>query len=190
MTTRAAALFLMLAVAAPAGSQTLRPPAGEPPGISPSLGAVSPQDLTEPNQIIECDASSVDGRSHRFSLRYHGRRGYLNPQTSEAEATDGRVAVVADGSRLFSSYNRWSSFQNRFEAHSDREDAPFGSHVRIQMERTDFERDSITRSTWAVLVQAYLGWMPLTKAVGFCRVESTPQQPLNQVEVREHMKRR
>lgn len=190
MITRAAALLLMIASAAPARAQTLRPPAGEPPGISPSLGPLSPQDLTEPNQIIECDATSVDGRSHRFSLRYYGRRGYLNPQTSEAEATEGRVAVVADGSRLFSSYTRWSSFQNRFEAQSDREDAPFGPHVRIEMQRTDFERESVTRTTWAVLVQAYFGWMPLTKAVGFCRVVSTPQQPLNQAEAREHLQRR
>lgn len=190
MTPGAVAMLYMSAFAVPAGAQTLRPRAGEPPGISPSIGSLSAQDLTEPNQVFDCNVRSVDGRNHSFALRYHGRRGYLDPATREAEATDGRVVVTHDRSDLFSSYTRWTPFQHRFEAHSEREDAPFGRHVRLEMERTDFERDTVTRTKWAILVQAYFGWMPLTKAVGFCRVESTPQQPLSEAEVRDHLKRR
>lgn len=105
-------------------------------------------------------------------------------------STDKRVVVAHDPSNLFSTYGRWSSFGNRFEAYSESPDALFGSHVRLEMHRTDFEREARRRTQWAILVQAYFGWMPLTKAVGFCGIETTPQRPLSEAETREHLQLR
>jgi hypothetical protein len=97
---------------------------------------------------------------------------------------------VRDPARLFAGYGGWRSFDHRFEASSDREDAVFGSQVQLDLHRTDFDREAVGPTKWAILVEAYMGWMPLVKAVGFCRSESAPQQPLSDAEIRELLKSR
>lgn len=193
MIIRPTAVLLMLAISLPANGQTLQPPLGEPPGISIGPAPMSQQEvaeqLTQPSRALECAVKSVEGREYRFALRYSGARGYLNPATGQAEVTEGQVVFTEDSSDLFSAYNSWSFFNDRFEGGSQREDATFGPRVRLLMSRTDFERDNNSAIDEAILVQAYWGGMALTKAVGFCRTELEPHALMDEAEVREHLVR-
>jgi hypothetical protein len=177
----------------PANGQTLQPPVGAPPGISMGPAARSQQEmterLTEASRALECTVKSVEGQEYSFALRYSGPRGYLNPATGQAEATKGQVIFTEDPSDLFSAYSSWSFFKDRFGGLSQQEDAPFGPQVRLLMERTDFDLDDNSAFDEAVLIQAVWGWLPLTKAVGFCRTELEPQAPMDEAEVREHLAR-
>lgn len=191
MTARFAAFLLVLLPfpGASAAAQSLRPPEGSPPGIALRLAPPSPAELTEAGEHLRCAVETLDGRRHRFAVRGSGRRGYVDPATGKAEATESEVTVSEDPSGLLSAYADWESRGHRFDGHSKAGAARFGPHVRLQMERTDFDRDGPSTQRWAVLVQALFDWMPLTKAVGFCDVEALPVRPLDAEERRRHLKR-
>lgn len=156
-------------------------------GQTPASQQELAERLTEPSRALECTVKSVEGREYSFALRYSGPRGYLNPATGQAEATNGQVVFTDDPSDLFSAYSSWSFFYDRFGGLSQREDAPFGPQVRLSMQRTDFDLDNNSAFDEAILVQAVWGWLPLTKAVGFCRTELEPQAPMDEAEVRDHL---
>jgi hypothetical protein len=179
---------VLITCAAPGEAQTLSPPSGEPPSVGLALEPPSAKDLTEGDETVACEVQVLNGERHSFTLRHVGARGYKHPKTGKINATEARISVVRDGSQLFQSYSKWRAFGGRFEAHSDDKNATFGPHVRLQMERTDFDRDASPPSKWAILVQAYFGWMPLTKAVGYCDVKLIPQPPLSDTETREYLK--
>ncbi|WP_285712262.1 hypothetical protein [Erythrobacter oryzae] len=193
MIIRPAAALLMSAISLPANGQTLQPPAGAPPGISMGSAPRSQQELaeqlTEPGRALKCTVKSVEGREYSFALRYSGPRGYLNPATGQAEATKEKLVFTEDPSDLFSAYSSWSFFNDVFGGSSQLKDAPFGPQVRLLMRRTDFDRDNNSAFDEAVLVQAVWGYMPLTKAVGFCRTELEPQAPMDEAEARDHLAR-
>jgi len=190
MTALAIALLFASSHAARGEAQPLQPPPSELPIILSQVAPLTPEELTEPNDLLDCDVQTVDGRNQSFTLRYLGRRGYKDPVKGEADATEGRVVVARDATKLFARYGRWERFQNRIDAYSDSKEAIFGPHLRLEMQRTEFDRRGVAATKWAILVQALSGWMPLTKAVGFCRVESAAQQPLSESETREHLSRR
>lgn len=179
--------LLMLVIFTPVEAQNLRPPSGAPPVAAISMEPASVKDLTEPNQSFSCDTLDLVGETHNFQLRYHGRRGYLEPETGEARQTDGSVTVAKDPSNVFSGYSNWTYFPTRFHAEAARANATFGPRLRLDLQRTDFEREAVIRTRWAILVQTYFGSFPLTKAVGFCWVESVAQQPLSTVESRRYL---
>ena len=189
MTALAIALLLAGAATTRGEAQSLQPPTGAPPDILPQVAPLNPEELTEPIDLLDCDVRTVDGRNRSFTLRYLGRRGYDDPVKGEADTTEGRVVVVRDASKLFAGYGRWERFQHRFDAYSDSKEAAFGPQLRLEIQRTEFDRESVAAARWAILVQAQFGWMPLTKAVGFCRVESAAQSPLSEAETREHLSR-
>jgi hypothetical protein len=167
--------------------QTLRPPTGNPPQIMPASPPRSAADLTEPTEVISCDVRTVTGARHNFTIRSSGRRGYEHPVTHELGSTDETVTVLKDSSKLFRGYSNWLLLGTRFEAHSQDEGATFGPHLRLETERTDFNPEAHVAKI-AVAVQANFGFMPLTKAVGFCDVQRTVQEPLNEAETRAYLK--
>lgn len=174
------------ALAASPVEAQLAPPSGSAPGIVPSVAPPTASEVTEGNQLVTCEVESVDGTRHTFAFQYFGRRGYIDPRTHEAATTDGRVSVGQDRSRLLSSYSRWAKVGHSFEAHSDDKNAALGPRLRLEMHRTNFDPEAMSERQ-AVLVQAHLGWMPLTKAAGFCDVRWSAQQPLSEAETRAHL---
>lgn len=182
------ALPLFAALATSGNAQVLAPPAGGPPSIVPSVGPLSLHDLTENISVIGCRIESVDGSRHEFVIKYVGGRGYLDPVTSEASSTDGKISVIEDESALLATYSKWFRRGDNFEAFSEHKGAALGPRLRLALERTEVPNDR-AEGRWAVLVQAYSDWMPLAKATGFCDVRRTPQQPLNEAETRAYLKR-
>lgn len=181
-------LPLFAALATSGNAQVPAPLAVRPPSIMPSVGPLSPQDLTENISIISCRIEGVDGSRHKFVIKYVGRRGYSDPVTKEAASTEGSAYVIEDESALLATYSKWFRRGDNFEAFSEHKEAALGPRLRLALERTEVPNDR-AEGKWAVLVQAYSDWMPLAKATGFCDVRRTPQQPLNEAETRAYLKR-
>ncbi|MEM8918768.1 MAG: hypothetical protein AAGE37_07905 [Pseudomonadota bacterium] len=163
-------------------AQSLSPPEGSPPGIALTIEGPSAASLTDPIVVYQCDVEAIDGQNYQFSIKDIGKRGFESSD-GKADYIDAKVEILQDESGLFAQYVDWISINSKIEGLSPSKNAAFGQRVRLDFQRTDFQRKGQSPNIRAVLIQAYFGYLTLTKAVGFCSADFKEQLPLSEDEI-------
>ena len=168
-------------------------PSGRPPEIVPDFSGareVTPEDLTADAGVLACNLQGDDGRTFSFVLRDGGGRGYRDPCTGEVSTTPDEISVSSNPTNLFEGY----SFQKGAGA-KDWQYSAWRKPAGALGEKFEFQLSRVTpplqRSPerYAILLSGGWGWMQLARAVGFCDLRRTSQQPLTEAETEKYLKK-
>ena len=168
-------------------------PPGSPPGIGvspPTTAEITPASETQDLGVLDCRVTGDDGRTFGLMIRDGGERGYRDPRNGEVLITEAEIDVESTPAGLFGKYRVNSAMhggESGYKGWATSPDAAFGRNVDFKLSRVTPPMQR-TNERYALVMDGYWGWLPLTRAVGFCDLQRTRQQPLSEAETRKYLK--